>query len=143
MIFSERPDGFKPKISVVACYLLFNGEFILLQRQPDKTHGGKWGLPAGKIDEGEDEQTAVVREVFEETGIEIARVNLKRLKPLWVENEGSQIEYHSFITELSEPVEVILSNNEHQAYTWVAPEKSLGMDLIHDLDECNRLFFSI
>jgi 8-oxo-dGTP diphosphatase len=143
MIFSEKPDGFAPQISVVACYVQFNGNFILLQRQPSKTHGGKWGLPAGKIDPGEDDYAAVIREVYEETGIKVNKGHLKKLKTLWVENEGHEIEYHTFILTLTAPTKIVLSDDEHQAYRWTSPEKSLAMDLVHDLEECTKLFFNL
>ena len=47
-----------------------NGEqFLLIYRR------GKWDLPKGKLDEGEDLKTCAVREVEEETGIK--NVNLQ------------------------------------------------------------------
>jgi len=50
MIYTNKPQGFIENIQVVACYLEHDGKILLLQRQPNKTHGGRWGLPAGKID---------------------------------------------------------------------------------------------
>lgn len=41
---------------------------ILLQRRSDN---GQWGLPGGAIDPGEEPADAVVREVFEETGVQV------------------------------------------------------------------------
>lgn len=41
---------------------------VLLQRRRDS---GAWGLPGGSIDPGEEPADAVVREVFEETGIRV------------------------------------------------------------------------
>src|SRR3989338_2710486 len=32
---------------------------------------GKWHIPGGKVDEGEDEKQALIREMHEETGIDI------------------------------------------------------------------------
>jgi 8-oxo-dGTP pyrophosphatase MutT (NUDIX family) len=41
---------------------------VLLQRRADD---GGWGLPAGAIDPGETPADAVIREVYEETGLEV------------------------------------------------------------------------
>jgi len=46
---------------------------ILLQRRADD---GRWNLPAGAIDPGESPDEAVVREVCEETGLEVRPVRV-------------------------------------------------------------------
>ena len=143
MLFTERPADFETKITVVACYLQHADNFLLLQRQPHKPHGGKWGLPAGKVDEGEDLRAAVCREVFEETGIRISESELVDLGILWVRNNEHDFEYHSFAVEMKEEPRIKLSIPEHQDHLWVSPAESLQMDLIHDLDECNKLFFKL
>lgn len=42
---------------------------LLLMRRSDN---GQWGLPGGYVERGESVESAVRREVFEETGVEIA-----------------------------------------------------------------------
>jgi 8-oxo-dGTP diphosphatase len=44
------------------------GRILLMRRGDD----GTWGLPAGMIEPGEQPADAVVREVFEETGVDVA-----------------------------------------------------------------------
>jgi 8-oxo-dGTP pyrophosphatase MutT (NUDIX family) len=142
MIYKEKPIDFQSKADIVACYIQYNHTFILLQRQPFKTHGGKWGLPAGKAEPEEDLYVAILREVFEETGLIIERNELKRYQTLWVENNGYEFVYHTFGVDLDTLPDIILSQSEHQDYQWTTLEESFEMDLIHDLDECNRLFCS-
>jgi 8-oxo-dGTP pyrophosphatase MutT (NUDIX family) len=48
---------------------LRDGDRVLLTRLRDS--GGMWTLPGGGIDHGEDPLAAVVREVWEETGLEL------------------------------------------------------------------------
>jgi len=141
MIFTEKPAGFIADIQVVACYVVCDEQFILLQRQSHKVHGGQWGLPAGKIDAGETASTAVIREVFEETGITITVADLRPRKILWVSNQGHHIEYFTFVVELSARPEIVLSVDEHKAFAWVSPTDSLAMNQVHDLADCTRLFF--
>lgn len=50
-----------------------NGQMLWIHRLQ------KWDLPKGKIDEGEDEQTAAVREVIEECGVEELELREKLL----------------------------------------------------------------
>jgi ADP-ribose pyrophosphatase YjhB (NUDIX family) len=44
---------------------------VLLVRRAMNPERGKWALPAGYIDDGEDPRAAAIREVHEETGLEI------------------------------------------------------------------------
>lgn len=121
MIFTTRPNDFNTEINVVACYLQHDGRFVLLQRQPHKTHGGKWGLPAGKVEEGENQELAIVREIFEETGIKVSQEDLKKYQSLWVRNEGHDIDYHTFSISLGSLPPIVLSIDEHQDFKWVTP----------------------
>lgn len=47
-----------------------DGRIALVQR----SDSGKWGLPGGMIDWGEDIPTAAVRELKEETGLELVKI---------------------------------------------------------------------
>lgn len=44
------------------------GRLLLIQRGHEP-HQGRWSLPGGRIEAGESPEEAVVREVFEETGL--------------------------------------------------------------------------
>jgi mutator protein MutT len=55
-----------------ACALIVDAEGrILLARRAAEIENGKWDLPGGYLEEGEDPVEAMVREVREETGLEI------------------------------------------------------------------------
>lgn len=45
---------------------------ILLIRRGHEPEAGRWSLPGGRIEPGESDQDAVVREVREETGLSVA-----------------------------------------------------------------------
>lgn len=64
---SEHPQ--KPKIASVAA-TIFNedrSQILLLQRRDVPV----WVLPGGGIEEGESEEEAIIREIFEETGFHV------------------------------------------------------------------------
>ena len=51
--------------------VLPDGRIVLIQRQDT----GKWGLPGGIVDWGEDILTTAKRELREETGLELLKIN--------------------------------------------------------------------
>jgi ADP-ribose pyrophosphatase YjhB (NUDIX family) len=67
---SRPPEAILPSVCAVA---LDDEGRVLLHRRSDN---GLWGLPGGKVDPGESVSAAVVREVREETGYEVATVRL-------------------------------------------------------------------
>jgi ADP-ribose pyrophosphatase/8-oxo-dGTP diphosphatase len=50
--------------------VLPDGRIVLIQRRDN----GKWGLPGGMVEWGEDIPTTVRRELFEETGLELVSI---------------------------------------------------------------------
>lgn len=58
-----------PKVAVVV-FIEHNKRVLLVRRSMDPMRG-KWALPAGYVDDGEDPQSAAVREVREETGLHV------------------------------------------------------------------------
>lgn len=58
VVFKKEKDGIK----------------ILLLKH---NNGGHWGLPKGHVEEGETEQETAIREIFEETGVEVLSLHDK------------------------------------------------------------------
>jgi 8-oxo-dGTP diphosphatase len=67
----EKPYG----LSVKMVLRDDNGRCLLLKRSMNsKWYAGKWEFPGGKVDPGENFGDALLREVFEETGLRITYV---------------------------------------------------------------------
>ena len=62
-----------PIVTVVAVALIDgDGRVLLAQRPAHKEHGGLWEFPGGKIHAGETPEAALIRELKEELGIDVA-----------------------------------------------------------------------
>lgn len=143
MIFTEVPKDFNPLFEVVGCYVEYGGEILLLHRNNEKSEGGKWGVPGGKVDPGETLPQALVREILEETGIAVAEGTFKYLQPISVRHLRHDFIYHIFSTKLAVAPEVILQPLEHQAYVWSTPQDALQLPLVSDVDGCIKLLYGI
>ncbi len=110
----------------IAC-LLINPEkkFLLIQRAPkDDSLPGFWELPSGGIDEGENMETSVIREVKEESGIDISNEGLKLVDSesySFTKENGDikNVTETTYLVSLDNTPEVILSD-EHVNYQWVS-----------------------
>ena len=59
----------KPVVGVGA--IILDGDRILLEKRKNPPGKGKWSVPGGLVDLGETAEEAVIREVKEETGLEV------------------------------------------------------------------------
>jgi len=63
--------------TVIIVRLLLEDEGRILFLSQTQKNGGKYSLPGGKVDMGEDPKNALVREVKEETGAKVSIHNLE------------------------------------------------------------------
>jgi len=96
-----------------------------------------WEFPKGGIEEGEDREAALLREIREETGLENIRA-LKKLpeKKEWLAG-GIKYSYDVFLAEAESEQPAKLDGVEHDAFCWCPPEEVLGR-LEH---ENSKVFF--
>jgi 8-oxo-dGTP pyrophosphatase MutT (NUDIX family) len=141
MIYESRPDNFKPKFEVVGCFVRRDNSIILLHRQDNKPQGGTWGIPSGKVDNGESLEAAMIREIREEIGWEIKEENLDYFSSIDVSHNGYDFVYHMFGFEDFVDSKISISNHEHKEARWVDLDNVSGLPLIEDLDECIRIIF--
>ncbi len=67
------PGGNTPLVLVAACALIDPDGRVLLARRPEgKSMAGLWEFPGGKLNPGETPEAALIRELREELGIDVA-----------------------------------------------------------------------
>ncbi len=141
MIYHRRPENFDSRFEIVSCFFEYAGEILLLHRQDYKPEGDTWGVPAGKVNEGESLVEAMIREAREETGEELSEKELVYFKKIFVKYPGYDFVYHIFHIELKRKAEISISKKEHKEFRWVNPIKALDMNLIGELNSCIKLYY--
>lgn len=100
-IYSEKPTNFVPQVEVAAAYLQIDNKTLFLQKSGSEK--GCWGVPAGKIEKGENPIEAVVRELHEETGIDLPQdVEIRDAGKLYMVKPQVSYVYHMFAIKLPE-----------------------------------------
>ena len=137
-------DASPPRRQRVAAYaLLTRADEVLLTRMSDRTRiPGRWTLPGGGIDHGEDPREALVREVFEETGLHISPGHVAdvhsshftgpRSDGLVEDYHGIHLIFHGTILPESHDVQphVTEVDGSTDLAAWVDREEALGLDLL-------------
>lgn len=76
----EMPEPPVRVVLVAACALVDpDGRVLLAQRPEGKSLAGLWEFPGGKVEPGERPEAALIRELREELGIEVAKACLAPL----------------------------------------------------------------
>lgn len=101
---------------VVGAVLLSGDKILLLQRPADDFMGGIWELPSGKVESGETLDQALIREVKEETGLDVTRIARYLGEFDYQSGSGKKSRQFNFAVDVAaaEPVEL----QEHDAYAW-------------------------
>ncbi|MFI7002243.1 NUDIX domain-containing protein [Nocardia sp. NPDC050175] len=78
--------------SVVGVQLLMSrGERVLLARRRNTSFGdGEWNAPGGRLDDGEDVLTAVIREAEEEIGVRVERDDVRMVASMHIQSPPGQ-----------------------------------------------------
>lgn len=65
-------EAAKEPLDVVAGIIVHEGRVLACRRGADRSAGGQWEFPGGKIERDETPRDALVREIREELGVEVS-----------------------------------------------------------------------
>jgi mutator protein MutT len=82
----------------VGAIIVCNGK-ILLEKRKSEPGRGKWSVPGGLVELGESTEQAVIREVKEETGLDVENPELIDVVDNIIFDENGKIEYHFVIVD--------------------------------------------
>ncbi len=122
------------KTDVVTCFLMNNGEILILERDHVGTYQDLWAAVSGYIEKGERSRERAFREISEETGLKKSDVVLlkegstfavedKYIKKKWI--------VHPFLFQAKK--RRIRLDREHKAYKWIKPRNLPKYDTVPEL----------
>lgn len=117
---------------VVGAVVASGGRVLLLQRPEDDFMGGIFELPSGKVEPGETLDDALIREVEEETGLNVTRIREHLGSFDYASGSGKKSRQFNFVVDVgaSEPVTL----QEHDSYVWIgADEEPPATDAVKEV----------
>jgi len=104
--------------------IVADGNVVLLLKRPaDDFMGGIYELPSGKVEPGERLDDALVREVKEETGLDVSEIGSYLGSFDYTSGSGKKSRQFNFVLSVAANEPVVLQ--EHDEFTWA----SLAADL--------------
>ena len=111
-----------------------DSKFLFVERSEGTSRSGQWCPPGGGCKEGESLEDACIREVKEETGLDVTVENLI--------HKNESFNYFSCIL-VSNNQEIVLKANECSNYQWVSPESLLKLGMIMELKRMKKVFLNL
>ena len=106
------------KVKVVAAAIVQEGKLFVALRGPSMSSPGLWELPGGKVELGEKDREALLRECQEELRIDISVGSFLAKSEVAV--RGKRIVMSVYLCQLQGGSPQLM---EHAAYRWIAKEE--------------------
>lgn len=115
------------KVAVGICQL--ENRVLMGQRfDHDGFYGGYWEFPGGKVENGETEEQALVREFREELGVGIQSARFYR-QVIW-NYPSREVELNFFLVHLEHHDEETFLKNAHQDLGWFQIDEALLLNVL-------------
>ena len=115
--------------------MVFDGNKVLVQDKTDDDYSGIT-FPGGHVEKGESFTDAVIREVFEETGLTISSPQLCGIKD-WMEEDGTRYMVLFYKTDKFEGT--VTSSEEGEGF-WTTLEEMKQKKLAYGMDKMLEVF---
>ncbi len=102
---------------VVGAVIEKDSHILLLKRPEDDFMGGIYELPSGKVEDNETLETALYREVEEETGLKVRKIKRYLGHFDYESKSGKKTRQFNFAVTVEEPIEIRLQ--EYDDYAWL------------------------
>ena len=114
------------KIIVVGGLIYKKSQFLVCQRAFHKDQGGLWEVPGGKVEDGEADEMALIREITEELDLEV--LVEQHIATSVVQNKTTQIQMKVYSCSIIDGLEPdFFASTDHEKVQWISKEEIFGL----------------
>lgn len=106
---------------VGAIILNEKNEVLIMSRKKDDFMGGIDELPSGNMEKGENIYDAIIREVKEETNLDVVNVKSYIGSFDYISGSGKKARQYNFVLDVKNIENIVLT--EHDKYNWLTIEE--------------------
>lgn len=118
-----KTDSNKRVIEVVGAAIIHNGKLLAMQRSEKMTLPGLWEFPGGKIEKGESEKEALIREIQEELELDIEVE--ENITTTTYEYDFGIVKMSTYRAKMKSEHFVL---KEHAQYRWLSPNEVMTIE---------------
>lgn len=118
-----QTDSEKRVIKVVGAAIIHDGKLLAMQRSEKMTLPGLWEFPGGKIEKGESEKEALIREIQEELALEIEVE--ENITTTAYEYDFGIVKMSTYRAKMKSEYFVL---KEHAQYRWLSPNEVMTIE---------------
>lgn len=102
----------------IVCCLVFDGKdrLLLLRRHPEDLGGGLWAVPGGRQEPAEEPYNTAIREVKEETGLNLKKVEYLGTHELQMPHGVAHMK--TFKARVGGNEKIVIDIEEHEKHQW-------------------------
>ncbi|MCH5291242.1 MAG: NUDIX domain-containing protein [Treponema sp.] len=113
----------------IACIAISGKKVLVAHRNPTGQMGGRWEFPGGKVEPGETDQAAIIREMDEEFGIQVVPGELIAQASFFHNDEEVALHcYRMFVPH--DGIQSAYRLTEHSEYRWADVSEIPGLPFV-------------
>lgn len=124
-------------VTITNMCMVYDGDHVLIQNRKDPNWPGVT-FPGGHVEKGESFTDAVIREIFEETGLRISSPRLCGIKD-WTNDDGSR---YMVLLYKTNQFKGTLTPSDEGEIQWVTLDKMLNMPMAEGMKTQLEIFLN-